>query len=167
MLKDEIGTALLDIDSVTYNTLKYVMTHVSESKGRASCMMDVISLNFVFGSIQSHDKFITEFAKLKIPNYKLMQEDDLYYLAKDTCSDLIKSTYSSDSSEVFEYPNREMTKSQIKYNEHLGDILDIYPRDMDEIGSQPSDMSSVSGSVLGTDCTGKRNILFTIPDFKR
>lgn len=130
------------------------MSHVSESKGRASCVMDVISLNFVFGSIQSHDKFITEFAKLKIPNYKLIQEDELYYLAKDNSSDLIKSTYSSDSGEVFEYTNRELTKNQMKYNEHVVDIADIYPRDMDEIDSQPSDMSSVSGSVLGTDCTG-------------
>lgn len=130
------------------------MTHVSESKGRASCIMDVISLNFVFGSIQSHDKFITEFAKLKIPHYKLMQEDELYYLAKDNSSELVKSTYSSDSGEVFEYTNREGARSQMKYSEHLVEILDNYPRDMDEIGSQPSDMSSVSGSVLGTDCTG-------------
>jgi hypothetical protein len=147
-LKDEIATALLDIDSVKSNTLDYVMKHVAESKVRPSCIMDVIHLNFVFGSSQSHGKFIEEFAKMKIPNYRLIQEEELYYLAKDASFEHIK-----EKGDGFDY-NREMNKNQLNYSEHVLDIVDVIcAKDLDDM-SQPSDMSSVSGSVLGTDGTG-------------
>jgi hypothetical protein len=148
LLKDEIATALLDIDSVKSNTLDYVMKHVAESKVRPSCIMDVIHLNFVFGSSQSHGKFIEEFAKMKIPNYRLIQEEELYYLAKDASFEHIK-----EKGDGFDY-NREMNKNQLNYSEHVLDIVDVIcAKDLDDM-SQPSDMSSVSGSVLGTDGTG-------------
>ncbi|RZC33025.1 SZT2-like, partial [Asbolus verrucosus] len=153
LLKDEIATALLDIDTVTLNTLNYVMKHVTESKGRSSCIMDVINLNFVFGSGESHEKFIEEFAKMKVPNYKLVQEDELYYLAKGNNFEQNKNNYFMENGDVFEC-NRELYRNQLKYNDHVVDIVDMYAKDLDEIASQPSDISSISGSVLGTDGTG-------------
>ncbi|XP_008200755.1 KICSTOR complex protein SZT2 isoform X3 [Tribolium castaneum] len=145
LLKDEIATALLDVDSVSLGTLEYVMRHVADSKSRSSCIMDVISLNFVFGSNQSHSKFVEEFARMKIPNYKLVQEGELYYLAKDTNFEPVKQ-----NGDGF-----DLTRPQMRYTETIIDVGDvIYSKDFDEIASQPSDMSSVSGSVLGTDGTG-------------
>ncbi|KAJ3640250.1 hypothetical protein Zmor_003559 [Zophobas morio] len=145
LLKDEIATALLDIDSVTMNTLDYIMRHVAESTTRFSCIMDIINLNFVFGSGQSQAKFIEEFTKMKISNYKLVQEEELYYLAKD--NSLEQNKYSD-----FDY--HDVHRNQMKYNDNIVDVETMYGKDLDEIASQPSDMSSVSGSVLGTDGTG-------------
>lgn len=119
------------------------MKHVSDSRARTSCIMDVINLNFVFGSSQSHGKFVEEFAKMKIPHYKLVQEGELYYLAKDKNYEAVKENGDDFGCTKFKC-------------EHIIDVTDvIYSRDFDEIASQPSDLSSISGSVLGTDGTGK------------
>lgn len=58
MLKDEIATSLLDIEPVTSTTLNFVMKHVSDSGNRTSCLLEVIGLNFVYGSSQSYEKFV-------------------------------------------------------------------------------------------------------------
>ncbi|KAJ8966990.1 hypothetical protein NQ317_011191 [Molorchus minor] len=86
LLHDEICTSLLDIEPVASETLNSVMKHVNEgSPIRSSCVLDIIDLNFVYSCAESHDKFIQEFSKLKLPytGYKLCKEADLYYLAKD------------------------------------------------------------------------------------
>lgn len=137
LLKDEIATALLDIDSVTSNTLNLVMKHIAESKGRSSCIMEVIHLNFVFDSNESHEKFVEEFVKIKVPSYKLLKEDDLYYLTKDNTS-FDKENFIEDR--VFDFCGLSR-----RYND--------FDKDFDDVASQPSDISS-SGSVLGTDGTG-------------
>ncbi|KAH0819001.1 hypothetical protein GEV33_003789 [Tenebrio molitor] len=129
---------------ITEYSVQGLRTTSFSSDGFQPSISSTISETSVAGD-QSHGKFIEEFAKMKIPNYRLIQEEELYYLAKDASFEHIK-----EKGDGFDY-NREMNKNQLNYSEHVLDIVDVIcAKDLDDM-SQPSDMSSVSGSVLGYD----------------
>ncbi|KAF5284426.1 hypothetical protein FQR65_LT13560 [Abscondita terminalis] len=160
LLKDEIATALLDIDSVTADTLNFVIGHVSDNVGCSSCVLDTIDLSFVYGSVDSYDKFVQEFAKIKIPYYKLCKEKEIYYLTKnvpygvsqvekfaitefisenfliDLCIDGVEKINSTDS-------EKSEPVDSVDGND------DNFSRN--EVFSQQSDVSSVNESYFGTD----------------
>nr|XP_018915153.1 PREDICTED: protein SZT2-like [Bemisia tabaci] len=83
LMSDEIAAFLLDKSPVDEETLSLVTNHVSSSTGRSSCMLEKVPLYFVFGPDQSMPKFLQEFNSMKIPEYKLKQEKDFYFLIKD------------------------------------------------------------------------------------
>lgn len=61
LLRDEIATALLDLEPVSQETLNMVIEHVETSGSKFSCKKDVIHLNFVYGATHSRNKFIQVF----------------------------------------------------------------------------------------------------------
>ncbi|XP_014246112.1 KICSTOR complex protein SZT2-like isoform X2 [Cimex lectularius] len=82
-LQDEIAVFLLDSCPVNESTLNFVANHVISSDGRRySCIQNTVGLNFVFGPEHSLERFIKEFAQMKITGYCLKQENDFYYLVK-------------------------------------------------------------------------------------
>lgn len=80
-----------------------------------------------------------EFAKIVVPPYKICKKEDYYYLVKETPSSLMSS---------------DNVNSNINDSSGINEELEIFnsPRDQDkmrdEVASQPSDISSVNGSVL-------------------
>ncbi|GJQ67112.1 hypothetical protein Trydic_g21981 [Trypoxylus dichotomus] len=126
LLKDEIATSLLDIEPVTITTLKFISKHITNSTSRKSCVLDIIDLNFVYEPSQSHKKFVQEFFKISIPDYKLCKVEDLYYLSKN----------SECNNEVLLLPN--------DLEDDLSDNDDLDLRDHSENYSQ-------STSLLGMD----------------
>lgn len=91
LLKDEIVTSLLDIEPVTINTLKFISKHITDSMSRKSCVLDIIDLNFVYEPSKSYERFVQEFFKISIPDYKLCKVEDLYYLSKNSESNHTES----------------------------------------------------------------------------
>lgn len=83
LMRDEIAAFLLDIYPLQEQTLSLVADHVASSPGRASCLMEKVPLQFVFGPDQSLERFIQEFCKLVVNGYHLKQVGSLYYLVKD------------------------------------------------------------------------------------
>ncbi|KAF5294731.1 hypothetical protein FQA39_LY00215 [Lamprigera yunnana] len=162
LLKDEIATALLDIDIVTPETLSFVMNHVSDNVGCSSCVLDIIDLNFVYGSSHSYDKFVQEFAKITIPHYKLCKEKNIYYLAKSTpygVSQVDKFAITELISENFLIDlcidNVEKLNSVDSLSEK-SDPVDLVEASEDnsnrnEVLSQHSDVSSTNESYFGSD----------------
>lgn len=163
LLKDEIATSLLDIEPVSISSLHFVIKHVSDSISRSSCLLEIIDLNFVYGSSHSYEKFVQEFSKISIPQYKLVKEDELYYLVKSKevikveRREILSSVMSSSGYENYtiettgnfilpderKYESVEMDGSDLRSND------DVFSRN-DDFASQ-SDISSIQGSVLGTD----------------
>ncbi|CAH1153732.1 unnamed protein product [Phaedon cochleariae] len=168
LLRDEICTALLDVDPVTSDTLNYVMNHVAEgSKVRTSCVLDVINLNFVFATPQSHEKFVQEFSNLKLPysGYKLCKKNELYYLTKDPSDANLKDKENFiralldqnivDDSRIGNLARRFQTddfesnqNEQGVFSEYVAGNEEHISRDQ---RSQQSEISSINGSVPGTD----------------
>ncbi|XP_066247487.1 KICSTOR complex protein SZT2-like [Euwallacea similis] len=148
LLEDEICTALLDTIPVTTNTIKSVIKHVSGGYlTRDSCKMEKLTLNFVYITEQSHEKFLQEFQGIKLPiGYRLCQEQDYYYVAKDN---LLKE---SDT-----YVNLSVTTHSNSSDEFPVDICGLFRSDDSYVGSsckedtvsQQSDISSES--ITGTD----------------
>lgn len=58
LLRDEIATALLDLEPVSIETLNMVIEHVESSPYKVSCKKDIINLNFVYGASHSRNKFL-------------------------------------------------------------------------------------------------------------
>lgn len=58
LLRDEIATALLDLEPVSIETLNMVIEHVESSTYKVSCKKDIINLNFVYGASHSRNKFL-------------------------------------------------------------------------------------------------------------
>ncbi|XP_018578793.1 KICSTOR complex protein SZT2 isoform X1 [Anoplophora glabripennis] len=158
LLQDEICTSLLDVESVTAETLGFVMKHVMEATPlRSSCVLDIIDLNFVYASAQSHEKFVQEFSKLKLPyvDYVLCKEAELHYLVKNN-SQILRDDKDKDF--VTTDLNVNGTENVSNRVDPSADIL-IYSREnpnnksvyKHEVNSQQSDISSVNGSERGTD----------------
>lgn len=157
LLCDEICTALLDKDPVTTDTLNYVMAHVNEGISRVttSCVQDVIKLHFVYASPHSYEKFVEEFANLKLPysGYKLCKQEDHYYLAKDSIETSV------DSREHSGFMQSSLRHSNFAHNLPNGflnaDSHEIYntsdEHNFKEHISQQSDISSINESGPGTD----------------
>ncbi|CAG9855485.1 unnamed protein product [Phyllotreta striolata] len=166
LLQDEMCTALLDKDPVTTDTLDYVMTHVDQGTMRLtkSCVQDVIKLNFVYSTPNSYEKFVEEFANLKLPysGYKLCKQDDLYYLAKDPAG-IENSSCSSRTTDggFANSSTRQSPFNMSNVNGFLNSTAQSNNRHMiylnsDEIAhmkeqGQQSDISSTNESVPGTD----------------
>lgn len=92
LLRDEIAARLLDKEPVSADTLNTVIKHVDASEGKLSCKKDVINLSFVYGSVQSHAKFLNEFKNISFNmvdgnSYELIENHDLYYLGKKKTSE--------------------------------------------------------------------------------
>lgn len=155
MLQDEICTSLLDVEPVTTETLNFVMKHVMEATPlRSSCILDIIDLNFVYASAQSHEKFVQEFSKLKLPcvNYVLCKEADLHYLVKNN------QQIVQDKDFVINDVNLNYTKNvsngMNSSTEELINCREVVENKHDykhEVNSQQSDISSVNGSEAGTN----------------
>lgn len=128
LLKDEMATALLDTEPLRIETLNMVIQHVENSCDKISCKKDIINLNFVYGASQSHSKFLQEFKKMPLSmydgmNYKLVEIGELYCLVKKPQTECdLESAQGSDDS-----------------------IL------IDCDCNQQSDISSIFGSVFGTE----------------
>ncbi|CAH0562057.1 unnamed protein product [Brassicogethes aeneus] len=151
LLKDEIATALLDIEPVKPDTLNFVTSHVTTgSQMRASCVMDIIKLNFVYACRQSSEKFVEEFSKIKLPDCKLCKIEDFYYLAKD-------NNGARERRESGCFVQNDFECSSLNDSFHLPDMFNTSKEDADnksveENASQISDIStSINGSMLGTE----------------
>ncbi|CAH1251154.1 Hypp9011 [Branchiostoma lanceolatum] len=95
LLKDEITAALRLIQPVTIETLEKVAAHVHDSSCRLETGLSVnpldlpltiqedVPLQFVFGSDQSHAKFVEALDDLQLPGYKLEKVWPWYYTALD------------------------------------------------------------------------------------
>ncbi|CAG9828371.1 unnamed protein product [Diabrotica balteata] len=166
LLRDEICTALLDKEPVKKDTLAYVMNHVTEGVSRAtkSCTQDSIKLNFVYPSTHSYEKFVEEFANLKLPysGYKLCKEEDLYYLVKDQIDSSDSSTHVQSSVELSTYTGNNLSAQSSGFlngvpepniNEVFITSEDVASTDQNckEHISQQSDVSSINDSAAGTD----------------
>ncbi|KAG5885699.1 hypothetical protein JTB14_002313 [Gonioctena quinquepunctata] len=150
-LQDEICTALLDVDPVTSETLNYVMDHVTNGRtDRTSCILDIINLNFVYSSSQSHEKFIEEFANLKVPysGYKLYHRENHCFLRN------VVDHSSMDGSQLANVSNEFCTDTGSNAaNEMINSSEDMITVEnpFKERGSQQSDKSSINESGPGTD----------------
>ncbi|KAL3289662.1 hypothetical protein HHI36_023070, partial [Cryptolaemus montrouzieri] len=141
LLKDEIATALLDVEPITASTLTTIVHHVSHSTGKPSCDLDKITLNFVYDTFQSYSIFMEEFAKITVPNYKLCKEEDYYYLVKENIS-------SQSYLDIFPFNSCANDSSGINEDFDIPRPLNDDEKVKDDIASQASDISSVNGSVL-------------------
>lgn len=152
LLRDEICTALLDVDTVNLDTLQYVMKHVSESSSiHSTCLLDVVKLNFVYDANQSHEKFVEEFSTISLPygGYKLCKIDGYYYLAKDS-GDLaaIKDGLSKSDQGLSSLSGNNQYDNEVKEyfrNEYYREL------NFQGLSSQPSEISSMVESAAGTD----------------
>lgn len=102
--------------------------------------MDKLTLNFVYGTDHSHQKFLSEFDNMKLPNgYTLCKKENCYYLAKDVVVN---------TSQVIVQP-----PASIDFPADVRKSFDVYSNVesscKDDTVSQQSDISS--GSVTGTD----------------
>ncbi|KAF0309638.1 KICSTOR complex protein SZT2 [Amphibalanus amphitrite] len=91
LLTDEIAALLLDSFPPQLAVLTTVADHVRRSAGqiqssrsRRGCVHKPIPLYFVFGPDKSMDLFMQEFRHLQVPDYKLAQLDNLYYLVHES-----------------------------------------------------------------------------------
>ncbi|XP_056646993.1 KICSTOR complex protein SZT2-like isoform X1 [Diorhabda sublineata] len=168
LLRDEICTALLDQDPVSTETLNYAMNHITEgvSRNANSCVQDVIKLNFVYATPQSHEKFVEEFANLKLPysGYKLCKLEDLYYLAKD-CMDLTSNESNAFMRDSLDQNTFIPLQTENSSNGFLNNTSESTPNETfnstEEVGnaeqnikeqiSQQTDISSLNESALGSD----------------
>lgn len=159
LLQDEICTALLDVELVTIDTLNFVMKHVMEATPlRSSCVLDIIDLNFVYASMQSHEKFVQEFSKLKLPciDYILHKESDLYYLVKNNLRSVEDENVNciqninmlEDKRNGFANNGTDSSTDELFNSQEVSGKKDEYKQ---EVNSQQSDISSVNGSEGGTD----------------
>jgi len=57
-MRDEIAAFLLDTFPLDKNTLAFVASHVANSPGRPSCLMERVPLQFVFGADRSLGYFL-------------------------------------------------------------------------------------------------------------
>lgn len=124
------------------------MKHVTASAGkRFSCILDVIDLNFVYGSGKSYEKFVQEFARVKLNQYTLCKEGDIYYLAKPLSSRERKESgcFLRPTPKTSKPKTEDLTESP-SVEEQSGN-----PVDNVEVASRHSDSSSLNGSELGTD----------------
>ncbi|KAK5639276.1 hypothetical protein RI129_011768 [Pyrocoelia pectoralis] len=162
LLKDEIATALLDVEDVTSETLHFVINHVTDNVGCPSCVLDCIDLNFVYGPLHSYDRFVQEFSNIKIPYYKLCREKDIYYLSKSIEHGI---------SQVDKYAVTEFISENFLIDLCIGSAEKLHGTDSlsgkseplriaevsednsirNEAFSQQSDTSSVNESYYGTD----------------
>lgn len=154
-----MATSLLDVEPVTLSTLNFVIKHVQESTSRTSCLLDIIDLTFVYGSNKSYEKFVREFSNITIPEYKLLKEGDLYYLAKnyESVVDRREETSFVTSLNTEKSPESESVIQNDTF--HVNDFnINLCSTDaktegtsvVNEFMSQ-SDLSSINGSIVGTD----------------
>lgn len=156
---DEIVTSLLDIYPVTTNTLNYVMKHVTTSAGkRFSCILDIIDLNFVYGSNKSYEKFVQEFSKVKLNQYTLCKQGDIYYLVKQLSSRERKESGCFVNPTLHDkIKDSEALKESVKIKMDAlksGTSVDEQSENQlegSEVTSRHSDSSSLNGSEIGTD----------------
>ncbi|KAJ8923504.1 hypothetical protein NQ315_010082 [Exocentrus adspersus] len=155
LLQDEICTALLDVEPVTVETLNFVMKHVVEGirSHPSSCILENIDLNFVYASAQSHEKFVQEFTKLRLPyvDYVLFKETDFYYLAKSNLhseEDKRVPVNLTANQNGFISNKFDVSKQDINSKEEIVENTDDCKQ---EVNSQQSDISSVNDSDGGTD----------------
>lgn len=83
MLTDEVSSSLLKMYPITSSILDIVANHIKNSENTATCMLEEVPLQFVFGEELSIEKFIPEFRRLTLPNYHLNHEAGFHYLVKD------------------------------------------------------------------------------------
>lgn len=142
----------MDIEPVTTETLEFVMKHVFNSTTRPSCKLDIIHLHFVYGSSQSYEKFVQEFSKIVIPNYKLLKQDEIYYLAKHRDSINNEKKYCLMSLSGLDKLSNEI-RAKDTSDIHSVDSFDVKVdnmNDSDLVLSQ-SDISSINDSMIGTE----------------
>ncbi|XP_060082039.1 KICSTOR complex protein SZT2-like [Ylistrum balloti] len=84
LLKDEIVSALRHLQPVKTDALQFVTEHVrlSAEMGKPNCATEKIKLSFVYGSGLSLLKFKEEFERLSYLGYRLMKEEDYYYVVR-------------------------------------------------------------------------------------
>ncbi|XP_064415802.1 KICSTOR complex protein SZT2 [Latimeria chalumnae] len=82
LLEDEIVSALRHSKNIGVSTLRQVSEHVYRSHGRPRCHMEVVPLQFVFGSEQSLEKFKEEFRRMTLPGHLLNEEDHYFYVSR-------------------------------------------------------------------------------------
>ncbi|XP_021342251.1 protein SZT2-like isoform X1 [Mizuhopecten yessoensis] len=84
LLKDEIVSALRHLQPVKTDALHFVTEHVrlSAEMGKPNCATEKVKLSFVYGSEHSLLKFKEEFERLNYLGYRLMKEEDYYYVVK-------------------------------------------------------------------------------------
>ncbi|KAK3579120.1 hypothetical protein CHS0354_022140 [Potamilus streckersoni] len=85
LLKDEIVSSLRLIQLISSEDLQFVTNHIQQSAiaGKANCSHDTVQLQFVFGLDQSLPQFREEFEKMNLPLYRLVRENDWYYVVKN------------------------------------------------------------------------------------
>ncbi|CAH1982611.1 unnamed protein product [Acanthoscelides obtectus] len=158
LLRDEICTALLDQEPVSTDTLNYVIKHVSDGTAiRSSCVLDHINLNFVYATAQSYEKFLEEFKNLSLVcgRYKLCQEQDLFYLAKDPkVPNTVPNIHFMRAEQVSLGTNPSFLNLGSGFGDDLeGSLKEIFTSNEDnrQESSQPSEISSMNESAAGTD----------------
>ncbi|KAL3869893.1 hypothetical protein ACJMK2_042520, partial [Sinanodonta woodiana] len=85
LLKDEIVSSLRLTQIISSEELQFVTNHIKESAiaGKANCIHDIVQLQFVFGLDKSIPQFREEFEKMNLPLYRLVRENDWYYVVKN------------------------------------------------------------------------------------
>ncbi|XP_025829072.1 KICSTOR complex protein SZT2-like [Agrilus planipennis] len=140
LLRDEIATALLDMNPVTPETLNFVINHVIKSPGRSSCILDRVDLHFVYESHQSHEKFVKDFKDVQVPNYKI------YALPIQNAS---VESFAANYILMYHHQNQEMTledtSKDIDYQ-----VKKIKPEN-EQMSSPLSSASLSSGSNIESD----------------
>ncbi|XP_052100492.1 KICSTOR complex protein SZT2-like isoform X3 [Mytilus californianus] len=82
LLRDEIASSLRQLNLIQTDTLEFVTDHiqVSAKKGKPNCSCEHIPLHFVYGMEKSLPNFKEEFERLNLQKYKLMKEEDFYFV---------------------------------------------------------------------------------------
>ncbi|CAG2218549.1 SZT2 [Mytilus edulis] len=82
LLKDEIASSLRQLNLIQTDTLEFVTDHIKKSakKGKPNCSCEHIPLHFVYGVEKSLPNFKEEFERLNLTKYKLMTEEDFYFV---------------------------------------------------------------------------------------
>ncbi|CAD6224796.1 GSCOCG00005557001-RA-CDS, partial [Cotesia congregata] len=156
LLKDEIVTALLDVNPPTEEILHFVVRHVADSNGRTSCHFDKVSLHFVFSSANNAPKFYEELIKMKITRYTIKQLKEYLYFVKDDnlVSNYIEINDNSDTNNKDDEENSSAIKPDIDSSDCLQDNNNYYYTSRQDSGELPgcqSEVSSIGEGHPGTD----------------
>ncbi|KAH0546460.1 KICSTOR complex protein SZT2-like isoform X1 [Cotesia glomerata] len=154
LLKDEIVTALLDVNPPTEETLHFVVRHVADSNGRPSCHFDKVALHFVFSSAKNAPKFYEELIKMTITRYIIKQSKEYLYFVKDdnVVSNHIEINDNSDINNKDNEENSSAIKPDIDSSDCLQDNNYYTSRqDSGELPGCQSEVSSIGEGRPGTD----------------
>ncbi|XP_057320134.1 KICSTOR complex protein SZT2-like [Microplitis mediator] len=155
LLKDEIVTALLDINPPTEETLHFVARHVADSNGRTSCHFDKVPLHFVFSSTNNAPKFYEELIKMEIDRYKIKQLKEFLYFVKDDRLVNNNTEKINDSTDINNKYDEEKSSiiPDLDYSDCLQDNNNSCTsrQDSGELPGCQSEVSSIGEGRPGTD----------------